>query len=93
MHGRAEHTKGKLTMDDLEYNKLGRIVSKRRSKLSKQSFANNPRMKARSIAVRNAALKLRATGKLKSGRQALQQINKEATRLLEERDRLGIGVS
>jgi len=31
MHGGAEMTTGKLTKDDLEYNKAGRIVSKKRS--------------------------------------------------------------
>jgi len=31
MHGGAEMTTGKLTKEDLEYNKAGRIVSKKRS--------------------------------------------------------------
>lgn len=36
MHGGAEMTKGGLRKDDLEYNKYGRIVSKKKSKTMRQ---------------------------------------------------------
>jgi hypothetical protein len=35
MHGTVEKTTGGLTKEDLEYNKYGRIVSKKRSKTMK----------------------------------------------------------
>ena len=38
MHGTAEKTTGGLTKNDLEYNKNGRIVSKKRSKTMRQNM-------------------------------------------------------
>jgi hypothetical protein len=38
MHGGAEKTTGGLTKEDLEYNKGGRIVSKKRSQTMKKKL-------------------------------------------------------
>lgn len=38
-HGGAEKTSGGLTKDDLEQNKYGRIVSKKRSQTMKQKHS------------------------------------------------------
>lgn len=40
-HGGAEKTKGGLRKDDLEKNKYGRIVSKKRSQTMKQRFGGS----------------------------------------------------
>lgn len=39
MHGGAEKTSGGLTKDNLQYNKYGRIVSKKRSQTMKQKHS------------------------------------------------------
>jgi hypothetical protein len=36
MHGTADHTSGGLTSGDLEYNKWGRLVSRRKSEKAKK---------------------------------------------------------
>jgi hypothetical protein len=38
MHGTAEKTSGGLTKSDLQYNKYGRIVSKKRAQTMRQNM-------------------------------------------------------